>query len=718
MVEPRTEKQIFSDIVDLCTQPGYPHVIAYLCFRDNTITFGKTITGEDLAKTRSFDRLIRNEINALIGCMVKADLDWTKPSSDRIKEMVDTSDKLLSEYHKRLSCNALNTWGEPRAESAANDFAPISTGESLREAIFYASESSYPFQFRNMAAERYSSDAKWIKKNIGYDPNDAKAICKAISKFQDETMNSTRDEQMKKPLEERSMLSGFRLNMNEVTSRSGVAKTQVEAFLTAFTWDAAHRNEEYTQIDDFNLVNTKPIILAPDGERYLFQYYSLVEATYDSPFYWLAEDKKYYATATKHRGLFTEKFLETRLRRIFGSQAVFSNVIVYKGKHQLGEIDCLVVFGEYALLFQAKSKRLTQPARQGKLATLEGDFQSAVQKAYDQAITCAKAMNEAGVKLVRIGGAKLDLPPVERVYPICVLSDHYPALAMQTRAFLKSEIDSTLGPPLVCDLFLIDVLTEMLPSPLRLLSYVTLRAQFGERLWVENELTTFGFYLLRNLWIDDKLSLMMLDDSVASELDAAMLVRREGLPGEATPKGILTRFNHTRLGRIISEIEYNPNQFSVGMGLAILEMDEKSVGKISLVIDEMIRNAGKTGSNRNLTLPLKHRDAGLTIHVNGLPLNEAKNALCSNMVRLKYWDQAGKWFGLLIAPTTGQILFGAKVRAPHEFDSDLDEDIKANAPAFSKLEDFRLPKGAGKKIGRNEPCPCGSGKKYKRCCGP
>lgn len=23
----------------------------------------------------------------------------------------------------------------------------------------------------------------------------------------------------------------------------------------------------------------------------------------------------------------------------------------------------------------------------------------------------------------------------------------------------------------------------------------------------------------------------------------------------------------------------------------------------------------------------------------------------------------------------------------------------------------------GKKIGRNEPCPCGSGKKYKRCCG-
>jgi SWIM/SEC-C metal-binding protein len=27
------------------------------------------------------------------------------------------------------------------------------------------------------------------------------------------------------------------------------------------------------------------------------------------------------------------------------------------------------------------------------------------------------------------------------------------------------------------------------------------------------------------------------------------------------------------------------------------------------------------------------------------------------------------------------------------------------------------PKLVGTKIGRNEPCPCGSGKKYKKCCG-
>ena len=27
------------------------------------------------------------------------------------------------------------------------------------------------------------------------------------------------------------------------------------------------------------------------------------------------------------------------------------------------------------------------------------------------------------------------------------------------------------------------------------------------------------------------------------------------------------------------------------------------------------------------------------------------------------------------------------------------------------------PRKVGEKVGRNDPCPCGSGKKYKKCCG-
>jgi SWIM/SEC-C metal-binding protein len=48
-----------------------------------------------------------------------------------------------------------------------------------------------------------------------------------------------------------------------------------------------------------------------------------------------------------------------------------------------------------------------------------------------------------------------------------------------------------------------------------------------------------------------------------------------------------------------------------------------------------------------------------------------------------------------------------------ELDSDKPEDI-------NDLEMLLNPpktKIAEKKVGRNEPCPCGSGKKHKKCCG-
>jgi preprotein translocase subunit SecA len=40
---------------------------------------------------------------------------------------------------------------------------------------------------------------------------------------------------------------------------------------------------------------------------------------------------------------------------------------------------------------------------------------------------------------------------------------------------------------------------------------------------------------------------------------------------------------------------------------------------------------------------------------------------------------------------------------------------------MSRGEDTAAPapvRREGEKVGRNDPCPCGSGKKYKKCCGP
>ena len=48
-----------------------------------------------------------------------------------------------------------------------------------------------------------------------------------------------------------------------------------------------------------------------------------------------------------------------------------------------------------------------------------------------------------------------------------------------------------------------------------------------------------------------------------------------------------------------------------------------------------------------------------------------------------------------------------------ELDPDKPEDILD----LEMLLNPQTPKIADKKFGRNDPCPCGSGKKYKKCCG-
>ena len=76
----------------------------------------------------------------------------------------------------------------------------------------------------------------------------------------------------------------------------------------------------------------------------------------------------------------------------------------------------------------------------------------------------------------------------------------------------------------------------MLNTPLQFLNYLALRARFGDKLMVSHELTTLGFHLKHNLWLDAQYDMVNLGDDFTSDLDIAMLARRAGVPGEKSPR--------------------------------------------------------------------------------------------------------------------------------------------------------------------------------------
>jgi len=88
-------------------------------------------------------------------------------------------------------------------------------------------------------------------------------------------------------------------------------------------------------------------------------------------------------------------------------------------------------------------------------------------------------------------------------------------------------------------------------------------------------------------------------------------------------------------------------------------------------------------------------------------------------------EQLLQWFSARNAPInaieecSGWLCFGDKdeIDAPWDGDEDFDDENVDDERRGDVIDLPRQPYIAPPKVGRNEPCPCDSGKKYKKCCG-
>jgi SEC-C motif-containing protein len=93
------------------------------------------------------------------------------------------------------------------------------------------------------------------------------------------------------------------------------------------------------------------------------------------------------------------------------------------------------------------------------------------------------------------------------------------------------------------------------------------------------------------------------------------------------------------------------------------------------------------------------------------------------------WAKSAEWLGLSILSTSGggegdefgRVEFSARFRengAEHTHHEDSRFRRQDGTWLYVDGHVIRNPVvRSAPKIGRNEPCPCGSGKKYKQCCG-
>ena len=178
----RSEREVLAEIQALCTSPGYVHAVAALCFRDNMLIYTERVTEADMRDRFDPSRLLRTEINTLLGLMLRAPIEWTLPSPEVLGEYVSASDRLLQDLHDAMS-GAFSLGETLAARERGEHVNPFDSGDAMREPIFYAAESAYNFQYVDLASKRYAADAEWLQANVGFTIEQACAVADAADRL-------------------------------------------------------------------------------------------------------------------------------------------------------------------------------------------------------------------------------------------------------------------------------------------------------------------------------------------------------------------------------------------------------------------------------------------------------------------------------------------------------------------------------------------------------
>lgn len=732
----RTEQEIFDQLELLSAQEGFWEVVAFFCCKDTFIYFpSEKLDREAFSQVFDRTRLSRTELSTLIGLACKSGFNDKNLELDELKEKAELVWQLLDELHHSfypsLDIEALSAKFDNKDSDDIPDFGEfirdinpsIDKNHFMREAIFYGGDGVFKHQYRDLTKRRYSLDEDWIEANKDFRISQAVEVISAIEQIQLKKVNTAVSSTKDWPLPDH--LSLFSFDIPEVVTQSGLSEETVRAVITGFSAKAKEGVECFKSVDDFNHKNAFPIIKIDENSFVSFQAYSLWEALYENPFFWFNADDAYKVIASDHRGVFTEEFTAERLALVFGEENVLTNIDIFDGKDKAGEIDVLVTFGEFAIVVQAKSKKLTIEARKGNSKQLESDFKKAIQDAYDQAYLCSQLLQKDGYVYKDEFGNEVNIRSgFKTIFPVCIVSDHFPALSAQARYFLKYETTDVIKHPYVMDVFLIDMITEILPSPLWVLDYLIKRSDYGDSILSNHELVILSTYIKQNLYFDENPDLVMLDDNISVDLELAMLDRRDGHKGEVIPEGFLTAHKDTHVGKIIDDIELSTDYGLQQLGFHLLSISGDTVELINEAISKMIAQFEKDHRHHDISIPLFEGKTGLTIHCSEDDNETAFRRLVSHCEKRKYTYKAESWVGCCFSPNQGRFRF-ASYHEGKWVESDEMENLVANLKPTSsavlikdikKLSFGQKPQITHEKIGRNKPCPCGSGKKYKRCC--
>ena len=769
----RNTETVIKDLKDLIYSKGYIYALCMILFEDFHINPEK-IQEIDLRK-----RLSTKEASLLLGFLIQDVIDFSTPeTSQDLVQLKQKTYEFMEELHQsftipfleKLEKSFCKTHDEKNYREDMKDF--FGKGDMLTEPIFYSGTGVYDFQYLEFLERKYKYDKKWLSDEKDFDFTQAQNIVSQIKGILQKKSKKVRlyDLKEKMPVmiegmkkknpnedwelhaknilpmmelhqyvelffehvkEEKNLSideireNGWRsfyeslIELFVVKKSDFESNVNIETFLNNFSITPEKGlNSQFQTIGNYNIINSHPIIQLGDDKYFVPITFLLFEAVYESPYYWMIDDKKYRDQAGKNRGNVGEEITYNFLSKVFGITRTFKSVKITTKKGQDDtDIDVLCVLGSKALCVQVKSKKLTELSRKGDDKALNDDFQGAVQDAYEQGIVSRRKILEKESKFIDDAGKKIQLSEeIDEVYIMGITTENYPSLTHQSHVMLNKKNDDPF--PIVLTIFDLELLTHYLDDPYDFLYYIKQRTSLMDYFKADEEMVFLGYHLDKKLWKIPKSDMVAIDTNFGQLIDRNYYPLKAGLEVSDEGDAIKKRWQNEKFDQLCKELK-NLNEAKITD--ILFHLFDLSGDARKNLVDFIISIKQKSlddGKIHNFSIP-PDNSYSLRVGVTYFSLNsddaeELRKRLLTLCQVRKYKSKGDVWIGfgsLKSSPNMTDIV--AFNDQNWKYDEELEKVSKVLLEGKGKGKFIRL----GKKIGRNEDCPCGSGLKYKKCCG-
>lgn len=429
----------------------------------------------------------------------------------------------------------------------------------------------------------------------------------------------------------------------------------------------------------------------------------------------------------KRKGQYLEKEVLKIFDKILPGCEKYGSLYYYvedeEGNKNRCELDALIVYDSNIFLIESKSGIFKTPARRGAIKTLSSVIYENIEYAFEQAYRAREYIKsnekvefydeDDSIKTI------IENRKYSNIFLLNVTLENFGEVATRIHRFKNAGLYNKNEFPWSVNINDLKTIAEFIEFPSQFIHYIHRRLKINNRpeglsdIVTNDELDFLGTYFDNNLYFDEEeeYNLIALND-YSPYFNEYYLKKEIGEPIDMLKQKMNPKFK-----RIIMDLEKLHQHGYTDIIVKLLDLSSDTRNKIVDCIDLIVSKTIKDGKFHDASLVIlsNPQDSksgfGITM-MSGLSKNreEMLQRLEGFSKIKKYQQKAFEW--LAIGKYADDKYWAINECIYLKYEEEYSEELEQ---AVKKL--LTKPMAWTTKVGRNDPCPCGSGKKFKKCHG-